>query len=72
MRGFHKNRVTILCYKSLTMCIGIPKNIRKFLNKCPHPWEKINYADKSLQILTHCPAWDKWGLTMIGALQGWH
>ena len=25
------------------------------------------YADKSLQISTHCPTWGKWGLTMIGA-----
>ena len=27
-----------------------------------------NYADKSLQIPTHCPIWGRWGLTMIGAL----
>ena len=27
-----------------------------------------NYADKSLQIPTHCPTWGRWGLTMIGAL----
>ena len=28
----------------------------------------IDYADKSLQTPTHCLAWGKWGLTMIGAL----
>ena len=27
-----------------------------------------NYADKSLQISTHCPTWGRWGLTMIGTL----
>ena len=27
------------------------------------------YADKSLQIPTHCPTWGRWGLTMIGALE---
>ena len=25
------------------------------------------YANKSLQIPTHCPTWGRWGLTMIGA-----
>ena len=29
-----------------------------------------NYADKSLQIPTHCLTWGRWGLTMIGCITG--
>ena len=57
-----------LCCKSPTFCIGITK-IMKILVQMP-PTLETNHADNLLQMPTHSPTWDKWGLTMIGALQG--
>ena len=47
----------------------ILKYFRPITHKTNAPTLGTNYAYKSLKIPTRCLTWDRWLLTMIGALQ---
>ena len=57
---------TILCCKSPTFCIGIPKTM-KIHGQMPQPWEQIMLTNR-YKSPSRCPTRGRRGLTMIGAL----